>query len=91
MKDIDNFPTIWKAHARPYWKRLIRKIYIKLVGDAYIPRPKIISLVRERQKIHPQYGEITHIILEGDGYKVDGDYIFGHFGTEIIEHKLFYE
>ena len=87
MKDIDGRPA-YPANARPWYKRLLRRIYISFVGDAYIPRPTRITLVRQRQTIHPRYGQITHIILYGDRYKVEGEYIFEQFGTIIDEHTL---
>ena len=86
FKDIDGLPTPWQADARPYWKRLLRKIYVRYVGDAYLPRPKSVELVRERQAIHPRYGQVTHIVLHGKGYEPNGTFIIGQFGTEIIEH-----
>lgn len=76
MRDIDNNWTPWPAEQRNWIKRLIRKIYIQYVGDCYIPKPKNINLVTEKQKIHPRYGEITHIVLSGKGYEVNGTYLF---------------
>ena len=87
MKDIDGLPSS-PANARPWHKRILRRIYISFVGDAYLPRPTRITLVRQRQTIHPRYGQITHIILDGDGYEIGGHYIFGQFGTTIDEHTL---
>lgn len=86
-KKLNGWPTIWPAEHRPWWKRLIYKVYVKYVGEAYLPQPKEVTLVRQKQKTHPQYNEITHIVLHGPEYKVDGTYIFGDFGTKIVEHK----
>lgn len=87
MRDIDGGYTPWKAYARPWYKRLIRKLYKRYVGEVYLPRPKKVELVRNPQKIHPRYGQITHIVIHGKGYDIQGTCIFGEFGTEIIEHK----
>ena len=87
-KDIDGNSTMWKGYDRPLYKRILRKLYVKYVGDCYLPRPKSVRLVRERQKIHPKYGQITHIVIHGDGYEPNGTYILGTFGTIIKEDKL---
>jgi len=87
-KDIDGRWSPWPADHRSLFKRILRKLYIKYVGDCYLPQPKKIELVREKQTSHPKYGKITHIVLNGKGYNADGTYIFGQFGTEIHEHKL---
>jgi hypothetical protein len=86
-KDIDGCYTPYPVEHRSVLKRILRKLYIKFVGDCYIPKPKKIELVRELQKIHPKYGKITHIVLHGQGYNVNGTYLFDQFGTEINEHK----
>jgi hypothetical protein len=85
-KNIDGYPTMWKASKASFLQRLIRKLYIAYVGQTYIPPEVTITVVRETQLSSPRYGEIVNLTFESK--KHERIYIFNQFGNKIIETKI---
>lgn len=87
-RDITDNITPWLAQHRPLLKRFIYKLYRKYVDETYIPREVNVDMVRQRQKGHPRYGEITHIKIRKGNDTANEYYLFNQFGNQFNEHKM---
>jgi len=88
IKDIDGNLSIWPAYYRPWYKRFIRRLYKKYVGEIYLPTGITATLRNELQTGHPKYGKVTHIIFTGPGCDVNGAYLFDDLGNKIESPQL---
>ena len=88
-KQIDGRPTIWKGQSASFFRRIVYAMYRKYVDEVYIPDSVTVRVVRVRQKNHPRYGKISHLLFVDKNNPTKNDYyLFTKLFESVKEERV---